>query len=53
MQEDPLRRDIERLKGRRTAWRRQVGNYRLIYDLYFERRLIVVAGTLRRTSTTY
>jgi len=52
-QEDPFRGDIKRLKGQSTAWRRRVGSYRIIYDLYFEQRLIVVAGILRRTSTTY
>jgi len=53
MQEDPFRGDIKRLKGRPTAWRRRVGNYRIIYDLYAEEHLIVVSGILRRTSTTY
>lgn len=53
MERDPFQGDIKRLKGEATAWRRRVGNYRIIYDLYFEARLIVVAGILRRTSTTY
>jgi len=29
-----------------------MGNYRILYDLYFDQRLIVVAGILRRSSTT-
>ena len=53
MQEYPFQGDIQRLKGQPTAWRRRVGNYRIIYDLYIEERLIVVSGILRRTSTTY
>jgi mRNA-degrading endonuclease RelE of RelBE toxin-antitoxin system len=53
MQEDPFRGDVKRLKGQPNAWRRRVGSYRIIYDLYFESRLIVVVGVLRRTSTTY
>jgi mRNA interferase RelE/StbE len=53
MQLDPFQGDIKRLKGKPTAWRRRVGNYRIIYDLYFDERLIVVEGILRRTSTTY
>jgi len=53
MQEDPFRGDIKRLKGQSTAWRRRVGSYRIIHDLYFEQHLIVVAGILRRSSTTY
>lgn len=53
MQEEPFSGDIQRLKGQPTAWRRRVGNHRIIYDLYTEERLIVVSGILRRTSTTY
>jgi len=30
-----------------------VGSYLIIYDLYFEERLILVSAILRRTSTTY
>jgi mRNA interferase RelE/StbE len=52
MQDDPFRGDMKRLKGT-GAWRRRVGSYRIIYDLHFEARLVVVAGILRRTSTTY
>lgn len=53
MQNDPFQGDIKRLKGQPGAWRRRVGSYRIIYDLYVEEHLIVVAGILRRTSTTY
>jgi mRNA interferase RelE/StbE len=53
MQEDPFRGDIKRLKGKPTAWRRRVGNYRIVYDLYVEQNLVIVSGILRRTSTTY
>lgn len=53
MQMDSFRGDIKRLKWQSTAWRRRVGNYQIIYDLYFEQHLIVVAGILRRTSATY
>ncbi len=53
MQSDPFQGDLKRLKGKDTAWRRRVGNYRIVYDLYFDERLIVIQGILRRTSTTY
>jgi mRNA interferase RelE/StbE len=53
MQEDPFKGDIQRLKGQQTAWRKRVGDYRIIYDLYLEERLIIVSGILRRTSSTY
>ena len=53
MQDDPFQGDLKRLEGTATAWRRRVGNYRIIYDLYFEEHLIVISAILRRTSTTY
>jgi mRNA interferase RelE/StbE len=53
MQQDPFSGDIKRLKGRASAWRRRVGNYRIVYDLHVAQQMIVVAGILRRTSTTY
>jgi mRNA interferase RelE/StbE len=53
MQEDPFAGDIKRLKGLPDAWRRRVGNYRIVYDLNLEERRIVVLAILRRTSTTY
>jgi len=53
MEKDPFQGDIKRLQGQSTGWRRRVGNYRIIYDLHFEQRLIVIAGIVRRTSTTY
>jgi mRNA-degrading endonuclease RelE of RelBE toxin-antitoxin system len=39
MQVDPFQGDIKRLKGQSAAWRRRVGSYRIIYDLYFEGRV--------------
>ena len=53
MQQDPFSGDIKRLKGQPAAWRRRVGNYRIVYDLHVEEQRIVVSGILRRTSTTY
>lgn len=53
MREDPFSGDIARLKAQPAAWRRRVGNYRILYDLHPEQLLIVVTGILRRTSTTH
>ncbi len=53
MQSDPFKGDLKRLKGSPPGWRRRVGNYRIIYDLDFDKREIVIAAMLRRTSTTY
>jgi mRNA interferase RelE/StbE len=53
MEKDPFHGDIKRLRAQPSGWRRRVGNYRIIYDVYFDRGLIVIAGIERRTSTTY
>ena len=53
MVNDPYADDIQRLKGHRFAWRRRVGNYRILYDLNPEIRLIVIARIERRSTTTY
>ena len=53
MESDPFTGDLKRLKEKPSAWRRRVGNYRIIFDLDFELRLIVIHGILRRTTTTY
>ena len=53
MEQDPFQGDIKRLQGKPSGWRRRVGNYRILYDVHFERHLIVIAGIVRRTSTTY
>ena len=53
MEENPFSGDIVRLKGQANAWRRRVGSYRVLYDLYAHDLLIVVTAIIRRTSTTY
>lgn len=53
MRQDPFTGDIARLHGQPTAWRRRVGDWRILYDLYPDRQLIVVASFRRRTTTTY
>ncbi|MBI3624908.1 MAG: hypothetical protein HY215_01965 [Candidatus Rokubacteria bacterium] len=53
MRDDPFTGDIARLKNQPAAWRRRVGDWRIFFDLYPDRRLIVVTAIRRRTSTTY
>lgn len=53
MQQDPFSGDIVRLKGQPTAWRRRVGNYRILFDVYPQQLLVLVTAIARRTSTTY
>jgi mRNA-degrading endonuclease RelE of RelBE toxin-antitoxin system len=53
MRTNPFAGDIVRLKVQPTAWRRRVGSYRILYDIFPEQLQVVVTGIVRRTSTTY
>ena len=53
MLDSPFAGDVVRLKGLPVAWRRRVGSYRVFFDVYPDRTLIVVTAIVRRTSTTY
>ena len=53
MQEDPFQGDVVRLTAQPAAWRRRVGNWRILFDVDPERQLVVVHDVVRRTSTTY
>jgi mRNA-degrading endonuclease RelE of RelBE toxin-antitoxin system len=50
---NPFVGDIQRLTGQENTWRRRVGTYRIIYELSFKDRLIIVFSIERRTSNTY
>jgi len=52
MSADPLSGDVIKLKGAET-FRRRVGNYRIIFSIDFDRRLVAILDVQRRTSTTY
>jgi mRNA interferase RelE/StbE len=53
MCDDPFRGDLRRLQAQTAAWRRRVGNYRILFDVDPNERLILVHAIVRRTSTTY
>ena len=50
---DPLGRDTVRLRGLPNAARRRVGDWRILFELDFDRRLVHVTHIARRTTTTY
>jgi len=52
MQEDPLAGDVVKLKGT-DAFRRRVGDYRIIFTIDFAHAAVGIIGVLRRTTTTY
>ncbi|MBM3568157.1 MAG: type II toxin-antitoxin system RelE/ParE family toxin [Alphaproteobacteria bacterium] len=49
---DPLAGDVVKLKGL-DAFRRRVGDYRVIFGIDFPARKVLVFDILRRTTTTY
>ena len=53
MREDPLFGDIEKMSGSENSWRRRIGSYRVMFEIYFESRLVYVYRIKRRTSSTY
>jgi mRNA-degrading endonuclease RelE of RelBE toxin-antitoxin system len=53
MRVDPFTGDVVQLKKAEAAFRRRVGDYRLLFDVFRERRHVDVVAVLRRTTTTY
>lgn len=53
MEQDPFSGDVVRLKAQPVAWRRRVGDWRILFDIEPKQRRVLVHDVLRRTSTTY
>lgn len=53
MSSDPFFGDIVKLGGDGKLWRKRVGNYRIFYELIFEKRIVIIHQVERRTSKTY
>ena len=53
IEENPFYGDIEKLGGEMFVWRRRVGGYRIKYEMYKERKLVIVYDIERRTTSTY
>ena len=50
---NPFAGDVKSLRGGKGALRRRVGDWRFLFDLHQEQRLIVVTAVKRRGSKTY
>ena len=50
---NPFVGDVKSLRGGKGALRRRVGDWRILFDLDTERRLVVVLAVKRRDSKTY
>jgi len=53
MASDPFGGDVRPLQNQPTAFRRRVGDWRIFFDAYPDRRLVEIVHVVRRTSTTY
>jgi mRNA-degrading endonuclease RelE of RelBE toxin-antitoxin system len=53
MRSNPFQGDVELLQNQPTAYRRRVGNWRILFDVYRDRQLVLVASIKRRSTTTY
>ena len=53
IEDEPFSGDLVRLRAQPAAWRRRVGSYRILFDVDYEKRHVVVTAIVRRTSVTY
>lgn len=53
MELSPFGGDIVKLGGEENTWRRRVGNYRIIFEIFSEKNIIYIYHIKRRTSKTY
>ena len=53
MVENPYRGDLQKIEGEQNTWRRRVGNYRILYEIFSNKKFVAVLDIRRRTTTTY
>ena len=53
MRDDPLAGDVKHLRNYAPAFRRQVGSYRILFDLYPDEQGVQVQAIERRSDQTY
>jgi len=51
--DNPYSGDLEKITDEINMWRRRVGNYRIIYEINSQSKIIIIMDIRRRTSTTY
>ena len=50
---EPRPRGAIKLRGGGGAYRLRIGDYRVVYDVYDDRALVVIIKVARRNETTY
>jgi mRNA-degrading endonuclease RelE of RelBE toxin-antitoxin system len=53
IEDEPFSGDLVRLHTQPAAWRRRAGSYRILFDVDYKQRHVVVTAIVRRTSATY
>lgn len=50
---NPFQGDIKKIKGEGNVWRRRMGNYRIIYEIFLNGKSVAILDIKRRTTNTY
>lgn len=50
---NPYAGDTQKMKGKGLVWRRRIGSYRVLYEIFATERVVFVLHIARRTSSTY
>lgn len=53
LRDDPYTGDIKQLQGTNGSFRRRVGDWRILFHLDADRKLVVITAIKRRGSKTY
>ncbi len=50
---EPRPNGVRKIEGTGTAYRIRVGDYRVVYDIYDDQKLVLILQVTRRSETTY
>lgn len=50
---EPRPRGVRKIEGAGSAYRIRVRSYRVVYDIYDEKKLVLILQVIRRNETTY
>lgn len=50
---EPRPHGVRKIEGATTTYRIRVGSYRIVYDIYDDKKLVVLLQVIRRSETTY
>jgi len=53
LMEDPRPHGVRKIKGAVTAYRIRAGDYRVVYDVEDDKKLVVILQIVRRSESTY